>query len=287
MNKQIDLKALLESKMGDIQPTVESKRVIEGVERAFPKNLMFDSEATAFKPETKPIITCGARMLTVEEAVQFNNDVSRFIDTALTAGVDYGVIPNCSKPSLLKPGAEKIMIFLGLIARAEVINRLEDHTNAYFAYETKIFLIDHDGVVRAEGFGIANSKESKFAKQNGYSVQNIVLKMSKKRALVDAVLNVGALSGRFTQDIEDMSVVDSGKDVVEKSSDNTPHIQATTEKPATAKQIRFLESLISKHGTTVEAVNQFINQKYGIDDYHNLSGKQISQIIEKFMSIKI
>jgi len=37
-------------------------------------------------------------------------------------------------------------------------------------------------------------------------VQNVVLKMAKKRAMVDATLNVGNLSARFTQDVEDMNL---------------------------------------------------------------------------------
>lgn len=61
--------------------------------------------------------------------------------------------------------------------------------------------INEAGVVKGEGIGITNTREGKYAKSNGYAVQNTVLKMAKKRALVDAALNVGNLSARFMQDI--------------------------------------------------------------------------------------
>lgn len=206
MTKQMDLKALLESKMGSITPMEETQTAIERAEAVVPKNLMFDSESTEFKPETKAVTATTARGLTVEEAKQFDDDMNRFIDTVLISGVDYGVIPHCNKPTLLKSGAEKIMNYLGLIARTEVVNRVENYNTGFFSYECKVFLIDYNGVVKGEGVGICNSREGRYAKQNGYAVQNTVLKMTKKRALVDAALNVGNLSARFTQDVEDMNL---------------------------------------------------------------------------------
>ena len=90
MTKQMDLKALLESKMGSITPMEETQTAIERAETVVPKNLMFDSESTEFKPETKAVTATTARGLTVEEAKQFDDDMNRFIDTVLISGVDYG-----------------------------------------------------------------------------------------------------------------------------------------------------------------------------------------------------
>ena len=289
MSKQIDLKALLESKMGNIQPVEETRTAIEAVERSVPKNLMFDAESTEFKPETKAISATISRGLTVEEAKQFDDDMNRFIDTVLISGVDYGVIPHCNKPTLLKSGAEKIMNYLGLIARTEVVNRVEDHNTAFFSYECKIFLIDYNGVVKGEGVGICNSREGRYAKQNGYAVQNTVLKMAKKRALVDSVLNVGNLSARFTQDVEDMNIEpeqqSAGKSVEELRPNNNISPTPNTNKPATKKQIYFLETLMGHHGTTVDAMNKYVSQQYGVDDYRKISGYQASQLIERYKSL--
>ncbi len=280
MKKQIDLKALLENKMDSITPFEDARPVIEHVEVSVPKNLMFDAEATEFKPETRAIAVTTARGLTVEQAKQFDDDMNRFIDTVLIAGVDFGVIPRCNKPSLLKSGAEKIMNYLGLIARTEVVNRVEDYETAFFSYEIKVFLIDFDGIVRGEGLGICNSREGRYAKQSGYAVQNIVLKMTKKRALVDAVLNVGNLSARFTQDVEDMNIDTERSEA--KSDDGISYNTPKAERTASQRQISFLEKLMEEHGSSVEAMNRYVTLKYGVNDYHLLTSVQASEIIEKY-----
>ena len=88
MSKQLDLKALLESKMGNIEPLESSRITIERAEMSVPRNLMFEAESTEFKPETKPVIASGARGLTVEEAKSFDDEITRFIDTVLISDVD-------------------------------------------------------------------------------------------------------------------------------------------------------------------------------------------------------
>ena len=282
MAKQtIDLKALLESKLGDVVPSEEDILSIDRVSKAIPENLMFNAETTEFKPVTKPVTTSGAKPLSVEEAKSFNTEMDRFIDECLVSGVDYGVIPNCKKPTLLKSGAEKIAIYLGLIFRTEVVSRTEDFAQGFFAYECKVYLIDVDGVVRGEGVATANTKESKYIKSNGFSVQNVVLKMCKKRALVDAVLNVGGLSSKFTQDIEDM---DLSQEQVGKSPDELKS-QPKTPRPASKKQIQYLQQLMQQHGNTEESMNRYVKQAYGVDDYKKITGVQCSELIEKYKAL--
>lgn len=285
MGKQIDLKALLESKMGNIEPLEGSKIAIERAEVSVPHNLMFDAESTEFKPETKPVTASGARGLTVEEAKSFDDEMNRFIDAVLIAGVDYGIIPNCKKPTLLKSGAEKILNYLGLIARTEITNRVEDYNIGFFSYEAKVYLIDYNGVVKGEGVGITNTRESKYAKTNGYAVQNTVLKMAKKRALVDAALNVGNLSARFTQDVEDMNIEPDnvgGKNPEELKQGG----KVKSSKPATKKQILYLQQLMQQHGNTEATMNKHVKQVYGIDDYTKITGAQASELIEKYKTVE-
>jgi hypothetical protein len=163
---------------------------------------------------------------------------------------------------------------------------VEDYNTGFFSYECKVFLIDYNGVVKGEGVGICNSREGRYAKQNGYAVQNTVLKMTKKRALVDAALNVGNLSARFTQDVEDMNLEPEqpsvGKSVEELRSNNNSSSAPKSERPASQKQIYFLETLMGQHGTTVDAMNKYVSQQYGIDDYRKISSYQASQLIERF-----
>lgn len=283
MSKQVDLKALLEADMGNITPSVDAHKTIEQANLYVPKNLMFEAESGEFKPETKPITASGARCLTVEEAKSFDDEMKRFIDTLLVAGVDYGIIPNCKKPTLLKSGAEKILNYMGLIARTEIVNRVEDYNIGFFSYEAKVYLIDYNGVVKGEGVGITNTRESKYAKSNGYSVQNVVLKMAKKRALVDAALNVGNLSARFTQDVEDMNI--EADNTGGKNPDELRQ-KEKAERPATKKQIQYIETLMNQYNTSADAINKYVKANWDIEDYKKVTGVQASMLIEKFKSIE-
>ena len=192
MNKTIDLKALLESKMGAVQPVPEAQKAIERAEVSIPRNLLFSAEATdiEFISAPEPVAGNVARSLTVEEAQEFNANMRRFVETVLISGTDYGIIPRCSKPSLLKPGVEKVLHYLGLVARTVVTSRMEDfNDNGFFAYECKVTILDSNGIVKGEGYGCCNTREPKYVKGSGFTSMNTALKMAKKRALVDAVLN--------------------------------------------------------------------------------------------------
>ena len=274
MTKQIDLKALLESKTGAIEPVEGAQEAIERAERAIPKNLMFDAESTEFKPVTEPVAASVGYPMTVEEAKAAADDMDRFIETVLVSGADYGIIPHCSKPTLLKSGAEKVLNYLGLIARTVITNRMEDFVEGFFSYEVKIFLVDYNGVVKGEGVGICNSREPRYLKNNGFAVANTVLKMAKKRALVDATLNVGALSARFTQDVEDMNL----------GEDNTQPQQPKMDKPASQKQLAYLTKLMLESNTSSAALNRHVKEVYGIEDYHQATAAIVSELIAKFQA---
>ena len=281
-NNTIDLKALLMKKTENMEPAEKANENVAAAEAQIPKNLMYDAESTEFKPETRPVKSSAVRSLSVEEAKERDDEMNRFIEEVLISGVDYGIVPHTSKPTLLKPGAEKILNFLGLVARTVIVNRVEDIQAGYFAYEAKVYVIDADGIVRGEGVGITNSKEGKYAKSSGFAVQNTVLKMAKKRALVDAALNVGSLSARFTQDVEDLNIepdTPMGKNPAELRS------QPKASRPATTKQLQYLEKLMAQHGTTATAMNKYTMQHYGVADYRQVSGIQASEIIEKYKAL--
>lgn len=73
-----------------------------------------------------------------------------------------------------------------------------------FSYEVRVTLSNKvTAAVEAEGIGSCNSKETAFRYQDPFTIVNTLLKMAKKRALIDAVLSATRASGLFTQDIED------------------------------------------------------------------------------------
>lgn len=136
------------------------------------------------------------------------NKISQFqqvIQKTLRAKHDFGKVPGTDKPTLLKPGAEKILMMMGLRSEFEIVDSTRDFDKGFFQYQVRCKLLRGDAVI-TEGLGACNTRESKYAKQNPYSIDNTVLKMAKKRALVDAALLVASLSDLFTQDLEDMDI---------------------------------------------------------------------------------
>lgn len=154
------------------------------------------------------------------------------IKKTLKKGHDYDVIPGTNKPTLLKPGAEKILMMFGITSEYEVVSSVEDWKNGVFAYTVRCILSKNGNKI-TEGLGNCNSKEDKYryrwvkaqdvpmgvdaetlkSNQYGklriendeiYSIVNTILKMAKKRAQIDATLTVASLSEVFTQDVEDM-----------------------------------------------------------------------------------
>lgn len=133
-------------------------------------------------------------------------DFQKVVKETLQEDLDYGAsFKGSKKPSLLKPGAEKILMLLGLSSEYEIMEKIQDYHEGFFAYTIKCTLLK--GVIPiTEGLGHCNSKERKYEgdNQDKYMLGNTCLKMAKKRAQVDAALTVGSLSNIFTQDLEDM-----------------------------------------------------------------------------------
>lgn len=166
------------------------------------------------------------------------------VQKTLKKGQDYGEVPGTNKPTLLKPGGEKICMLFGLNPEYEFLQTTEDYDKEFFSYNIRCTLFRNKQPV-AQGVGSCNSKEKKYRFINvdeipenyvGYSEQiadkygrtkykinnldvcslvNTILKMAKKRAFIDAVLQVASLSEVFTQDLEDMG------DLLQQENDNS------------------------------------------------------------------
>jgi hypothetical protein len=156
--------------------------------------------------------------VTLVDAAERYQMLMDYVTGQMVPGIDYGIMPGVTKPTLLKPGAEKLCDVFGFSKRFEISNRLEDWEEGIFAYEVKAILINKaNQLVEAEGLGSCNCRERKYLKQNAYNIANTLLKMAKKRALVDAVLTATRSSGIFTQDMEDMAALGGGTSVQHKA----------------------------------------------------------------------
>ena len=164
------------------------------------------------------------------------------VKQTLKAEHDFGKIPGAgNKPVLLKPGAEKILMLLGVTSEYIFLECEKDYKNNFFAFTIKCIL-SRGGQKITEGIGHCNSMESKFRWRwvtekdvpsglslddltsktyNGqygpykkyrienddiHSIVNTIMKMAKKRSQIDATLTVGSLSDVFSQDFEDEEV---------------------------------------------------------------------------------
>jgi hypothetical protein len=131
--------------------------------------------------------------------------IQQIMRDVMDEGTHYGVIPGCgNKPTLLKAGAEKLMLTFRLGVDPEVYDLSKGDVIRY-RIRAKIFSLDSLAVV-GYGLGECSSAENKYKNKNSADVANTVLKMAKKRALVDGVMTVTAASDIFTQDIEDLDL---------------------------------------------------------------------------------
>ena len=90
-------------------------------------------------------------------------EFQEFVRGYLVDGEDYGTIPGIPKPTLLKPGADKLCEVYGLADTYEILNRVEDWDRNLFDYEIKCTLTSkRDGSMVSTGLGSCNSFEGKY-----------------------------------------------------------------------------------------------------------------------------
>jgi hypothetical protein len=173
-------------------------------------------------------------MLTAAEIRARVNRIQEIMQAMMKKDVHFGIIPGTDKPTLYKPGAEKILATFRIAAQ----NVIEDlSTPDEVRYRVTVRGVNQaTGEVLGEGSGECSSGEEKYRWRrpvhiNEYNaapedrrrekftregdlwkqvrvepadVANTVLKMAVKRALVAMTLVVTAASDIFSQDIEDL-----------------------------------------------------------------------------------
>jgi hypothetical protein len=101
----------------------------------------------------------------VDQALVTYQDMVEFTKRAMTKDQDYGIIPGTEKPTLYKPGAEKLCRFFGLSSTIRIDREVEnwdaDEPFFYYRVHCTIYRMGTDIVV-AEGMGSCNSRESRY-----------------------------------------------------------------------------------------------------------------------------
>lgn len=164
--------------------------------------------------------------------------VKKALQEVMVEKVDYGKIPGCGdKPGLFKPGAEKLMLMFKLGAFPETKNESDSNDVMKYVTRTKIVHLP-TGIELCVGLGCASTDEEKYkwrravseaeweatpderrrlkylregdptkqVRTNPADIENTVLKMSKKRSVVDAVIMATAATDIFNQGEDDIII---------------------------------------------------------------------------------
>lgn len=211
------------------------------------------TEIVKHEEAAQPVsISSGASLSEVVNRIKL---IDRVLREVMQKGVHYDVIPGTGdKPSLLKPGAEKLCALFNLGTTLNI--QREDLPGNHREYIVTLTVVHYpSGKVIGQGIGSCSTMEAKYRYRNvadyeiiddpipkdakerkqeyrkqGYGMKkvdgqwhwvkygdesktenpdvadvfNTVLKMAKKRALVDGVLTATGASDLFTQDVEDL-----------------------------------------------------------------------------------
>lgn len=210
------------------------------------------------------------------------NSLLQWVRSALVQGVDFGSIhvmgkdkcragAQCtnqhhfSKPSLFKPGAEKICGMLGVTIHYPTLPDYEQAVLNGVVLDMIIIrceIKDVSNRVIADGVGARSLKQD-------YGDLNKALKMAEKSAHIDATLRMVGLSEIFTQDIEDMPAftTNAAGDHGQKPEANTQNtvvdplpVSKTSASTAIISETerRRLEATINKHGLDRERVKAWL-----------------------------
>jgi len=146
------------------------------------------------------------------EAKRQNNALMTMMEVLLQEGIDYGKVPGITKPFLHQPGAQQLGLVFKFRPEFEKIDGQidfkQDPVFVSYEYKCKLFHKEND-MFLGEGVGSCNNYEKKYKYYKDKTVfedpldkQNTIIKMAKKRAYVDATLNVTGASRLFTQDAD-------------------------------------------------------------------------------------
>ena len=196
--------------------------------------------------QTYEVMETGQRQLTAAESKPLTAEdiraqvqlIQTVMAAVMTKDVHYGVIPGTSRPTLYKPGSEKILTTFRIAAYPKEVEDLSTSDTVH--YRVKVHGISPSGLLVGVGVGECSSDEEKYkwrrpvcdeeyaetpedrkravwkrdrsgkayqqkqVRTNPADVANTILKMAKKRAQIDMTLTATAASDVFDQDLEDL-----------------------------------------------------------------------------------
>jgi hypothetical protein len=120
-------------------------------------DLVVDKPAAAV-----PAVQQQAGELTVGELKKRLAIITEAMQQVMKSGTDYGKIPGTNKPTLMKPGAEKLCVLFQFGGKPSRITKTQDGNHLTVDVEYELFHIP-TGRPIGTGVGSASTKESKYA----------------------------------------------------------------------------------------------------------------------------
>jgi len=200
-----------------------------------------------------------------------------WIKSSLVKEHDYGSIMIKgvkSKPSLFKPGAEKICGMLSLIPNFPNLDKYEELAISGKDVKTIILkcnLTNQNGTIVASGIG------ARMVEVQDQGNLNKALKMAAKSAVIDATLRCAGLSEIFTQDLEDMNLT---QPVNNSAEDDLPFMNSNTEsqESASPRQLSTIADLVDNPFITNEE-----RLKLSKSLEHEISKSDAKEILNYFL----
>lgn len=222
-------------------------------------------------------------------AQDVKNQVQRIQEVmaaVMTEGEHYGKIPGCGpKPTLLKAGAEKLASTFRLAPDYPPQDVIATETDDFISYRVRCAL-SHilTGQFVGAGVGACNSRERKYRNNQPWDIQNTLIKMACKRALVAAVLNATAASDIFAQDLEDDAPSQSSKQAQpiaqpQRRSTGTGNSNLISD----VQRNRFY-TIYKNAGFTDDQAKDYLIQNYGIEHSKDIQWKDYETICAYFQN---
>lgn len=293
---------------------MENEQVKDKVQQGtnLPAELPMPGPMTAL-PSTEEMQSRLSRQLTM---MKIRDD---FIRQAMEPGIDYGDPAEDGKKALLKPGAEKLLLFFGLYAHIECIKEIEDFGAELFVYTYRCEIRQiGSNIVVAVCEGDASSQEDKYrwvwkterdlpagvdkstlksrtstygnqsvvkyrvTAENPADKRNTLRKMAQKRALVGGTVIATATSGIFMVDIEFDAEGNRVQSTPTKKTDRVSDGGATSGNfgdPISDGKRGLLYHKRKEHGIDDAQFNKWLKAKYGWESDREIGWKAFKEIL--------
>jgi len=269
-------------------------------------------EQALIRQEQKP--------LTASEILAQVRLIQEVMNAVMKEGHHYGKIPGTPKPTLYKPGAEKLLSTFHIGVDPE--DRITDlSTEDEIRYRVLVRgFRQGDGEPLGTGLGECSSNEEKYkwrkpicdeefeetasdrkrtvwkkgdggkvyqqkqVRMNPIDVANTILKMAKKRALVDMTLTVTAASDIFDQDLEDLpdgtEIAANGKPPIREPQKKEPAKQSESSEMISEAQRKRFYAVAKSTGATDEQIKEWLYREYDLKHTTDIPKKLYDEICE-------